>query len=143
MLVGVAFSALLKYRRDWIALPPVEDSTPAIAVHRRRTMRRYQISLMLGLLGLGLAIGQLIPPKTFPTAFVLCWCLLGLLTLWTAALALGELLSVQREQARLIGRLEVERAALQRDYLKAKVAAELPPPEAPSPPPAGEKNGQH
>jgi hypothetical protein len=56
---------------------------------------------MLGVLAIGLCVGQLIPAARFPTLFVLFWLGMLLLLGWMVLLALGDFVLSRQRAAQL------------------------------------------
>jgi hypothetical protein len=100
---------------------------------RRQFQRRLQTSLILGLLAIGLCVGQLIDRNRSPTVFVLFWLGMLLLLGWMVLLALGDLVLGRQHVARLTRERRIAEAQLnaELDRIREKLQQE------------GDRNGQH
>ena len=83
----------------------------------RQFRRRMQVNAMLGILGIALAIGQLV---TGPTLVGIYWiAVLGLIA-WIVLLALGDYFASQAHYLRISHQLEAERAILKAELARAQ-----------------------
>src|SRR5688572_9174604 len=78
-LLAVATLLLLGHWRTWRDAKQDEAEPEELDFSQRQFRRRVQTSAMLGLLAVGLSVGQLIPPSRHPTFFVFFW--MGMLLL--------------------------------------------------------------
>ena len=112
MAAGLAYWQLLSWRR----VQREESREDELEFGRRQLSCRLQTSLMLGLLAIGLCVGQLIDRNQSPTVFVLFWLGMLLLLAWMVLLALGDL---------VLGRQHVARLSRERRIAEAQLNAEL------------------
>ncbi len=88
--------------------------------YRLRLRRRVQTSGMVGVLGLLILGGLLLPPRQFPTLFVLLWIGVLLLLLWIVLLALADGMAAHQYHARLQNDILVRRAVLEAQVRQAR-----------------------
>lgn len=136
LIVSVALLLLAIYTglaqlRAHLAAVEAEDADDEQEARFRRNQfrRRFQVSLMLALLAVGLFLGQFIPIDEYPTFFVAYWCGMALLVLWIGVLAMADLFSVRRRAARLSREYHVQEARLRSEYRRLSGQA---PPEKPA-----------
>jgi hypothetical protein len=111
----LAAGLLLWHVLSWRHLQREEEGAE-LDFGRRQFRRRVQTSSMLGVLAIGLCVGQLIPRQQTPTLFVLFWLGLLLLLAWIVLLALGDL---------IVGRQHIARLSRERRVAEAQLRAEL------------------
>ena len=85
---------------------------------RRQFRRRMQTSIMLGLIGLALPIGNLISPRQTPSLFVFYWWGVGLLVAWLGLLALGDAISTRQHLLQMQRRFQRELDLTRQELLK-------------------------
>lgn len=92
-LVLCALSAILLalHIKKWRGLGQDSEDAELDAFHRRQLRRRIQASAMIGLLGIAIAGGMIIPWQRWPLAFAFYWLVVIVCTLWIAVLALADL----------------------------------------------------
>ncbi len=106
--------------RQWERLRQELTETRDRDYYRRRLRRRVQTSGMVGVLGLLMLGGLLLPPRQFPTLFVLLWIGVLLLLLWIVLLALADWLAASQYHARLRNDFLVQRAVLEAQARRAR-----------------------
>lgn len=94
-------------RRECDSLPTEPTADPEGFLRRRRLERRLPTLRWTAWTGALMLLGCLIPPRSQPTAFVLVWCGVALLTLRTLVSAAGELLSLSVGYAAERSRLDL------------------------------------
>lgn len=87
---------------------------------RRRFLRRLQTSALLTLAGVGLIVGQLIPPRVWPSLFVCFWCAVALLLMWIALLAMADAAATRAYIGRLQRKRNAERSELEQELMRLK-----------------------
>ncbi|MGA2064053.1 MAG: hypothetical protein ABSG86_03745 [Thermoguttaceae bacterium] len=93
--------------------------------HRRQFVRRMQTSAMLGLLGVAIPLGQVLPPWLGSVMFtVLYWGGVLVLVLWMALLALADIVATQQHFGRLHNEYLVEQAKLQAEARRLQAGQE-------------------
>jgi hypothetical protein len=115
-LLALACWLVIGHLRAWRRAQQDEAESEELEFSRRQLRRRVQTSALLGLLAIGLCVGQLIPADRHPTLFVCFWFGMLLLLAWMVMLALGDL---------VLGRQYVARLKLQRQIAEAQLNAEL------------------
>ncbi len=110
---GTAWHQWRGWQRGPAALPADDESR----IHAARQLRRrLQISAMLGLIGLLIPLGDVLPIfRRSPTLFVVFW--LGVLgvVIWIVLLALGDLASNVAQTKLAQSHLHAERKALEQE----------------------------
>lgn len=117
-LLATAFAMYRWHRRSWHAVQQELQDEEHLEFFRRQYRRRTQISVMLGLVAVGLLTGLLIPPQQQPSVFVGVWALISLLVVWIALLALLDLLAVRRHSQLLSLKLLEEQGRLHGEIRK-------------------------
>lgn len=87
ILAVVSIAAFFYQGRAWRAVPTIADERER-DFRQRQLRRRMQVSVMLGLIGLGMILGLYINQQQRPNLFVGFWSGLMLVVLWVIALAL-------------------------------------------------------
>src|SRR5262249_32807751 len=115
-LLALACSLVMGHVRAWRVVQREEPDEADLAYSYRQFRRRVQTSALLGLLAIGLCVGQLIPAQRHPTFYMLFWFGMLLLLAWMVLLALGDL---------VLGRQHVAKLKLERRIAEAQLNAEL------------------
>lgn len=88
--------------------------------HRRQLRRRIQVSAMIGLLGIAIAAGMLIPWQRSPLGFAFYWFVVIVCTLWIAVLALADLTHSRSYISHLDREHRIKRAELEAQLQRYK-----------------------
>ncbi len=120
-------------QQDWpqsslrsLPQPPTEATgtlTPdsqEVEFRKRQLRRREKTSLLVGALAVGLWIGLAIPPQ-MAALYLLFWCVIGLVTAWIGLLAVGDLVLVHRQRARLLRKLAAHRREWEQEYRRLRL----------------------
>ncbi|QGJ69895.1 Hypothetical protein PBC10988_15830 [Planctomycetales bacterium 10988] len=115
-----------KLQEDW----PDVDRNKDLPYLRASNRRRFQMSAMIAVLGVGLLVGGLLTPESQPIAFLITWCGVLLLGGWILLLAFGDLISTRRRSSKEVHAVRVEEAQLRAelDQIRKKLATEQEPP---------------
>ena len=92
--------------------------------YARRDWRRLLGTSGLGLMGLGILVGSLIPPRAHPIAFVCVWLGVGLLVVTSLILALFDIRANRRYADRHHRLLMEERRSLLQQELRHHLAGQ-------------------
>jgi len=110
-LLVAAVGLVIWHVRSWRALQTEGLEPKQERFHRRQFRRRMQTSTMLGILAVGLLVGQWLP--AWPVLVACYWGGMLLLTFWLALLALADLAVTRTHFRRMRNDYLVEEAKLQ------------------------------
>jgi len=110
-LLSAAVGLVIWHVRSWRALRNEGLEPQQERFHRRQFRRRMQTSTMLGILAVGLFVGQWLP--AWPILMACYWGGMLLLTSWLGLLALADLAVTKTHFRRLRNDYLVEEAKLQ------------------------------
>lgn len=125
---GLLLAAALMFRwhlRAWQQAEAEAHAGPSpdpseFRFYRQQFRRRMQMSLMLGVVALGLMASQYVDVEAHATLFVLLWVGLALITMWVALLAVVDLMAIRRNALRLTTRLMMQQGELQAQIRKLR-----------------------
>ena len=95
LLLAAAAGLIASHVRTWHRARGNELESVEQDYRRRQYRRRLQASGMIGLVGILLPLGTLIPLQLHPSLFVFFWFGVMLLTVWIMLLALGDMFSTR------------------------------------------------
>lgn len=130
-VILLAVGLLVSHWRTWRSTMTQAAGEAERNYQRRRFRRRMQTSAMLALAGVALVIGQLIPPRMFPTLFVFFWTGVVLLLFWVVLLALADAAATRNHVGRLQRERSAERSRLEEELLRLKRQRQDGPPHEP------------
>lgn len=99
-LLAVSAALMMTHVKAW------RDSREEVLDEDERTFRwrqfrrRMQTSAMVGLLAIGVFVGQVLPWEEWPRGFVYYWCGVFLVVLWMALLAGADVLASRHHLSR-------------------------------------------
>ncbi len=124
MLVPVAAAMIVWHLREWQHWQQVGLDAVDLDYRRRQFQRRMQTSAMLGLLGLMMAVGQVLTGWLESPWFTICfWSATLLLVAWLILLALVDIWATRRHFGRLQRDIFLHRLALEAAQRRAKASA--------------------
>ncbi len=103
---------MLMHARTWRSQQRQEMEPDEEEYHRRQFRRRMQSSAMLGLVAVGIFVGQLIADVARPAIAIAFWGLVGLVVVWLAVLAMADIVATRYFYGRLRQENLVEQAKL-------------------------------
>lgn len=110
-LVCVSVTLVLWHVRSWrlmrLELPHAEERS----YRWRQFRRRMQASSLIGVLGMAVYLGYLIPARASPGFFLAFWLMVIFVVLWLAALATLDLLATRTFYTNRRSAIEAERLA--------------------------------
>ena len=101
------------HARTWRSVQEQEMDSAGRDYHRRQFRRRMQSSSMLGVLAVGIFIGQWISQVARPTIVFIFWSGVAFLVVWVAVLAVADILATKYYYGRLRHGFLIEQAKLQ------------------------------
>ena len=131
-VIALGAGLLVSHWRTWRRMQGQLAAGDEQRHFRRRFLRRLQTSALLTLAGVGLIVGQLIPPRNWPSLFVFFWCAVALLLLWVVLLALADAAATRAYVARLLQKRNAERSALEQELVRLKRGGQNGQPRDPS-----------
>ena len=124
LLVGVAFLLVRWHRKQWRRQQVDVNLTERDReFYRNQHRRRMQVSVMLGLTGVGLFVGSFISPRQFPTLAVCWWGGTISLVAWVAVLGLADMVAIRNFARVKLDRIDLEKHILE-SQLRSKVNGE-------------------
>jgi hypothetical protein len=112
-LLLCAAALMVMHARTWQSLQEKEMEAAERDYHRRQFRRRMQSSAMLGLLAVGIFVGQLASAVAQPTIVIIFWAGIGFLVVWVGALAVADIVATKHYYGRLRQGFLIEQAKLQ------------------------------
>jgi hypothetical protein len=79
-----------------------------------------QTSIMLAIIGAALIVGQWIPPRTWPSTYILFWCGVVAGVFWVVLLAAADVVSTGARLGRLNRQRAAEQSRLQAELIRLK-----------------------
>lgn len=118
VLIGASAIALRRHRVQWHRQRHARGLGDADrGFFYRQYRRRMQVSVMLGICGIGIFLGtNVLSPRAAPRLFILCWLGTLLLLLWMALLAAADALAIRNHARR-----DLQHIADQQHVLRAKL----------------------
>lgn len=116
LVIGAGVAFYIQWL-DWRRLAADRDDDDERRHRRRQLRRRMQVSIMLALIGLGMA-GGLFLPQRWPSLFVVYWCAIMAGLVWVAALAIADGYSTYQFWTRRRRQSLVEQARLRAELLR-------------------------
>lgn len=92
----------------------------------RQTRRRIQAAALLALVGVAMVVGQLIPPREWPSLFVWFWCCISFVVVWVGVLAMADMVASMRHVDSLKRQRRVARAVLEAEMARARSPVTTP-----------------
>ena len=131
-VIALGLALMVSHLRTWRRMRGQLAVADERRHFRRRFLRRLQTSALLTLAGIGLIVGQLIPPRVWPSLFVVFWCGLMLLLVWVVLLALADAAATRAYVGRLQRQRTAERSELEQELMRIKRSRQNgQPPEPP------------
>lgn len=110
----VCAAALMRmHARAWRSVQEEEMEAAERDYHRRQFRRRMQSSGMLGVLAVGIFLGQWISEVARPAVVFIFWGGVALVVVWVAALAVADIVATKHHYGRLRQGVLIEQAKLQ------------------------------
>jgi hypothetical protein len=119
-IILLALAMIVSHWRTWRATADQNCDDAERAYQQRRFRRRMQTSVMLGLIGAALIVGQWIPPRIWPSTYVVFWCGVVLMVFWVVLLAGADFLSTSARVGRLQRQRAAEQSRLQAELIRLK-----------------------
>jgi len=119
-LVGVSITLILGHVRTWYSLRSDLPRGVEYSYRWRQFRRRMQASSLIGVLGVAVYLGYLIPARAAPGFFVAFWLMVVFVVLWLGALALLDFMATRTFYANRHSVIEAERIAFEAQVERAK-----------------------
>lgn len=119
-LIGVSVTLVLGHVRTWHLLRSDLPRGDEYAYRWRQFRRRMQASSLIGVLGVAVYLGFLIPARAAPGFFVAFWLMVVFVVLWLGALALLDFMATRTFYANRRSVIDAERMAFEAQVERAE-----------------------
>lgn len=122
LLVLVALVAMWSHVKAWREQREQTDLADFDLIHYRgRYRRRMQVSGLIGLVGVMIAVGDaLVPWEQAKTLFAVYWIAVMLFAVWILILGVADMIATRAHTQAALARLRTQQRVLERQLVQAK-----------------------